>query len=290
MTYQRFQAGLSLVELMVALAISSFLILGVTQIYIDNKRSYSFQQNQTENLEAGRYALLMLQQELTKAGYRRRPDEQPSNAFPEIPTDIPGLGCGVFSAGETVKRTALSSLCIRYQPRDNLERNCLGELPATASTLQTGPYTSSPEIVIERLYFEKDPDSEAGALKCTRVHTNPSGTVLSGRNVQTGELVSGIVDLRYELGVGSAADPRNISQYTTTATTLPILAVRYTALLRSSGIRLRESVDVSDALANWQALTGLENSDSLVAAIKADDKGQIYQVSQSNVMLRNLMP
>jgi len=289
MIYRRFQAGLSLVELMVALAISSFLILGVTQIYIDNKRSYSFQQNQTENLEASRYALLMLQQELTKAGYRRRPDEQLSAAFPAA-ADISGLGCGAFSAGETVKKTALNSLCIRYQPRDHLERNCLGELPATASTLQTGPYTSSPEIVIERLYFEKDTDSEAGTLRCTRVHTSPSGTALSGRATQTGELVSGLVDLRYELGVGSAADPRNISQYTTAATTLPILAVRYTALLRSSGIRLRESVDVSDALENWQALTGLENSDSLVAAIKADDKGQIYQVSQSNVMLRNLMP
>lgn len=45
------QAGLSLVELMVALAISSVLILGITQIYIDNKRSYSFQQNQAENQE-----------------------------------------------------------------------------------------------------------------------------------------------------------------------------------------------------------------------------------------------
>lgn len=287
MMYRHIQAGLSLVELMVALAISSFLILGVTQIYIDNKRSYSFQQNQTENLEGSRYALLMLQQELTKAGYRRRPDEQLSAAFPAA-GDL--AGCGAFSAGETVKRIAANSLCIRYQPRDHLERNCLGELPATASTLEPGPYTSSTEIVIERLYFEKDTDSEAGTLKCTRVHTTPSGTTLSGRTAQTGELVSGLVDLRYELGVGSAADPRNISQYTTADTTLPILAVRYTALLRSSGIRLRESVDVSDALENWQTLTGLEDSDAVVAAIKADDNGQIYQISQSNVMLRNLMP
>ena len=289
MIYRRFQTGLSLVELMVALAISSFLILGVTQIYIDNKRSYSFQQNQTENLEASRYALLMLQQELTKAGYRRRPDEQLSAAFPAA-ASISGLGCGAFSAGETVKRTASNSLCIRYQPRDHLERNCLGDLPATAATLASGPYTSSSEIVIERLYFQKDPDSEAGTLRCTRVHTDLSGTVLSERRLQTGELVSGLVDLRYEFGVGTAADPRNISEYTTANTTLPILAVRYTALLRSSGIRLRESVDVSDALRNWQTLAGLQDSDSLVAAIKADDKGQIYQVSQSNVMLRNLMP
>jgi len=289
MNYQRTQAGLSLVELMVALAISSFLILGVTQIYIDNKRSYSFQQNQTENLEAGRYALLMLQQELTKAGYRRRPDEQSVNAFP-APSETNLAGCGTFPAGVTVKRTALDSICIRYQPRDHLERDCLGDLPVTATALEAGPYTSSDEIVVERLFFEKDANSLSGTLKCTRVHTNLAGTVLAARAAQTGELVSGLVDLRYEFGVGSAADPRNISQYTTAATNLPILAVRYTALMRSSGASLRESVAVGDALNNWQALTGLANSDSLVAALKADDKGQLYQVSQSTVMLRNLMP
>lgn len=289
MNYQRTQAGLSLVELMVALAISSFLILGVTQIYIDNKRSYSFQQNQTENLEAGRYALLMLQQELTKAGYRRRPDEQPESAFP-APSETNLASCGTFAAGVTVKRTALDSICIRYQPRDHLERNCLGDLPATATALEAGPYTSANEIVVERLFFEKDANSLSGTLKCTRVHTNLAGAVLDGRTAQTGELVSGIVDLRYEFGVGSAADPRNISQYTTAATNLPILAVRYTALMRSSGANLRESVAVGDALNNWQALTGLANSDSVVTALKADDKGQLYQVSQSTVMLRNLMP
>ncbi len=36
----RRQSGLSMIELPVALAISSFLILGITQIYLDNKRNY----------------------------------------------------------------------------------------------------------------------------------------------------------------------------------------------------------------------------------------------------------
>ena len=88
------QAGLSLVELMVALAISSVLILGITQIYIDNKRSYAFQQNQAENQEASRYTLLLLQQELAKAGYRRRPDVPFDESFPANNA----LGCGFAKA------------------------------------------------------------------------------------------------------------------------------------------------------------------------------------------------
>lgn len=289
MTYQRSQSGLSMVELLVALAISSFLILGVTQVYIDNKRSYSFQQSQTENLESGRYALLVLQQELTKAGYRRRPDEGTDIAFPAV-GDL--AGCGAFSLGQAIKRTEFNSLCIRYEPRNHLERNCLGELPVTAADLEEAPYTSSDEIIIERLYFAKDDDEdgEAGALMCTRVHTTRAGATLDGREAQSGELVSGLADLRYEFGTGTAADPRSITQYTSASTTLPILAVRHTALMRSAGARLRDSIDAATALTTWQDMVEVEDDDEVLAALKADDSGQLYQISQSNVMLRNLMP
>lgn len=281
------QAGLSLVELMVALAISSFLILGVTQIYIDNKRSYLFQQNQSESIEGSRYILLLLQQELTKAGYRRRPDEQPEAAFPAAP-DL--AECGTFSAGETIKRTAQDSVCIRYQPRDHLERNCLGDLPATATLLETGPYTSAQEIIIERLWFEKESDSESGSLQCTRVHTDLVGNPLSGRTPSTGELIAGLVDFRFEFGVGSSSDDRSISRYTDGSTGDPILAVRYTALMRSSNANQREAIDTDTALKKWQDLTGLESSDAKLQALKTDDTGQLYHISQSTVMLRNLMP
>lgn len=286
MKQQRLQAGLSLIELMVAMALSSFLILGVVQIYVDNKRSYSFQQSQSENLEGSRYAMLLLQQELSKSGYRRRPDEQFDIAFPALPGNL--ALCGEFSAGETVKRTSQSSICIRYQPRDQFDRDCLGELPATAAALETGPYTSTEEIIIERLWFEQGDSNGPGRLNCTRVHTNMAGTVTVAAN--TGELIGGIVDLRYELGTGSSADPRSVSQYTVDATSDPILAVRYVALMRSSGGSLRDSISAADALKNWQAITGLEDSDEKLAALKSDDKGQLYQVSQSSVTLRNLMP
>lgn len=287
MKRHRLQAGLSLVELMVALAISSFLILGVTQIYIDNKRSYLFQQNQSENIEGSRYIRLLLQQELSKAGYRRRPDEQFEAAFPAAP-DL--AGCGAFSAGETIRRTALGSVCIRYQPRDHLERSCLGDLPATVTLLDDGPYTSAQEIIIERLWFEKESGTESGSLKCTRVHTDLAGAPLSDRTPTTAELVTGLVDFRFEFGVGSSSDDRSISRYTDGSTGDPILAVRYTALMRSSNANQREAIDTDAALKKWQDLTGLESSDAKALALKADDMRQLYHVSQSSVMLRNLMP
>lgn len=269
------QAGLSLVELMVALAISSLLIIGVTQIYIDNKRSYVFQQNQSENQEGSRYTLLLLQQELAKAGYRRRPDIPLAESFPASNV----AGCN-FAAGETAKRYAndQDAICIRYQPHNHLERDCLGNLPVNASSIQAEPYTDAQEIIVERLFLEED------TLKCQSSHVTGSTT-----NHGPGELVAGIADLRFEFGVGTNSDDRRVSKYISTPDG-PVLAIRYTALLRSSNINLRDAVDVDTALGNWIRITGASEDDTTVAELKAADKGNLYQVSQSAVMLRNLLP
>lgn len=274
MKHRETQAGLSLIELMVALAISSFLILGVTQIYIDNKRSYAFQQNQSENQESSRYTLLLLQQELAKAGYRRRPDVPLDEAFPASNA----LGCD-FPKGVTAKQrgSAQNDICIRYQPHSHLERDCLGDLPANAAAIESSPYTDAGETIVERLFLE------GGSLKCQSAHVTTTTTSA------TGELVSGIADLRFEFGVGTGSDGRRVSKYIATPDG-PVLAIRYTALLRSSNTNLRDAVDVDTALGNWMKITGASEEDTTVVALKAADKGNLYQVSQSAVMLRNLLP
>jgi type IV pilus assembly protein PilW len=284
------QKGLSLIELLIAMAISSFLILGVTQIYLDNKRSYSFQQNQAENLEGARYLLMLMQQELAKTGYRRRPDETLETAFPAMAANT-SLGCSAFTAGQTVLRTANNSLCIRYQPRDDQDRDCLGDLPANAASLvANGPYTEGDEVIIERLYFEYDDSSSNGSLRCTRMHTSKAGSILSGRGVTSAELISGVADLRLELGTGTSADTRSITQYTSAATTNPILAVRYSVLLKGPQLGQRESISTDTALASWQSLVNLADDDEQLSSISEADKRHLYQVSQSTVVLRNLLP
>ncbi|MBM7063102.1 prepilin-type N-terminal cleavage/methylation domain-containing protein [Pseudomonas sp. UL073] len=259
----KYQSGLSLIEMMIALVISSFLIIGVTQIYIDNKRSYAFQQSQAENQEGSRFVQLFLQDELTKAGYRRRPDEPFESAFPADTTQ----GCG-FNAGETIKRLSGSSICLRYQPRDGTDRNCEGNTVGSAASVQN-PYTKPSANIVEKIEL----DTTKGEITC-----NGSS------------LVSGAADLRFEFGVGSAVAPQTIAKYikVAPASTEPILTVRYTVLMRASGKSQRDAVTVDTALQNWTNLTGATTAE--VAALKAADSGQLYQVSQGTVMLRNRMP
>lgn len=271
MKLSRLQRGLSMIELMVALAISSFLIVGVTQIYIDNKRGYSFQQGQSENQEGSRYSTLFLQQELAKAGYRRAPDQEMNDAFKAENLS----GCN-FAAGQTVMRISASSICIRYQPRDSTERDCQGNAVTTAADY-LAPYTASTENFVERIWF----DSNKGDLVCTR---QPAGGESKDVSVMTG-----LADVRFAFGTGTTSNPRAVTQFVVTpANNQPILAIRFITLTRSisGGIRYASTVDT--ALQNWKDYSGASASE--VSALKNADNSQLYQFSQNTVSLRNLLP
>ncbi|GGK01730.1 PilW family protein [Pseudomonas matsuisoli] len=279
------QRGLSLVELLVALAISSFLILGVTQLYIDNKRSYVFQQSQSQNSETARYALLILQQELAKTGYRRRPDEAFEGAFPASNVGECDFAPGTtlitakdYSATNSNKQNAEAGICLRYQPRSEHDLDCLGNA-VTNTTGIDKPYTSTSEIVVQRFYVAGD------TFRCESRRTDKDGTAKG--NTSSAELTSGLTALKYEFGVGTAADNRAITNYTGDPTDKPILAVRYTVLLES-GANLRESVGADDALAEWQTLTNADAAE--MASLKTADERQLYQVFQNMIALRNLLP
>lgn len=262
------QRGLSMIELLVTLLIGSFLVLGITQIYIDNRRSYAFQQSQSENQESSRYALLLLQQQLEKAGYRRFTDQEWTTAFP---ADTTLTGCN-FPAGSTVVwNDTNSSLCIRYQPRTDEERDCLGN---SIAGIPANPNTETTILFRERIWF----DAANSRLMCA-----------STTNAAAGELISGVAGLRFEFGVADAMESQTLDRYVAQGTiTDRIVAVRYKALMRSSGGKVRDTSDDSPVLEQWQALTGV--TDTAIEALSSDDTGQIYQISQSTIMLRNLMP
>lgn len=258
------QLGLSMIELLVALVISSLLILGITQIYIDNRRSYVFQQSQGENQEGSRYAMLVLQQELDKAGYRRLTDTPATEVFP---SDSSLTGC-TFAEGKAIAwNNTNSSLCIRYEPRNQTDRDCLGN---TLADVPDEPDKEAPSIFFERLYVS-------------------NGSLMCATKTSAGELLTGVAGLRFEFGLETDASPRVLDRYVAQqAVSDGIVTVRYAALMRSSAAKVRDTVDDSPALAQWQALSGAPAP--TITALKSADSGQIYQVSQSTVMLRNLMP
>ncbi|MDJ0833014.1 MAG: PilW family protein [Gammaproteobacteria bacterium] len=63
------QAGLSLVELLVAMVISLFLMGGIVQVYVGNKSAYNFSDANARVQENGRFALDTMATDLRMAGF-----------------------------------------------------------------------------------------------------------------------------------------------------------------------------------------------------------------------------
>jgi len=61
--------GLSLVELLIAMLLGLFLTSGIVSVYLGSKRNYSYEEQAARIQENGRYAMRLLQRELTMAGF-----------------------------------------------------------------------------------------------------------------------------------------------------------------------------------------------------------------------------
>lgn len=84
------QTGLSLVELMVSLVLSLFIILVSTAFYVNNKSTYRFISSSTDVQENGRYAIHFLRESIANAGFPKV--DLSLDAFPMASPPTNGVG------------------------------------------------------------------------------------------------------------------------------------------------------------------------------------------------------
>lgn len=75
----RHQRGMTLVEILVALAISGVLLAGVMQIFVSSKQTYRFQESMARLQENGRFAIDFITRELRMAGYTGCYNQDPAS-------------------------------------------------------------------------------------------------------------------------------------------------------------------------------------------------------------------
>jgi type IV pilus assembly protein PilW len=69
MNNSKYQHGISMVEILVALVISLFLLGGIVQVYLANKSTYAFTDSISRIQENGRFSMDIMAQELRMAGF-----------------------------------------------------------------------------------------------------------------------------------------------------------------------------------------------------------------------------
>lgn len=272
------QRGLSIIELMIALLISSILILGITQVYLDSKRNHMYHQGQTANLDTSRFSAMMFEDILSKAGYRRNPERNMREAFHLLgASDL----CAAFPAGHVITRLKSSTdkgLCIRYQPAVSGEALCDGTT-ATLSASSQRPFLTSKqsEQVVLALKFVPGSEQDGGHISC---RSNKGNTEV--------ELIEGIADIRVFFAVSDgpyrriknsgymAADDWSSSDGI-------VRGIRF-ELLSASGRGTRDGE--SAIYTNW-----LEQADSASQTrLNSLDQRHIYQQVVGSQAIRNMMP
>jgi type IV pilus assembly protein PilW len=219
---KRSQIGISMIELLVAMLISSFLILGVTQVYLDNRSNALFQQSQGNNIENARFSILILEQELAKTGYKRRPDDTMVAAFPK--ESYPG--CGEMTAGQVVKYINATEFCTRYQPAFTGATSCEGKAIAN---IADKPYEVMNDAQVAHSHF-----------------------ALNGQNLtcNDAEIASNIGGLRFNYGVNALAAEKSISNYTATPGAGDNIRVIQFSVLAASSTEVTQEA-ASTAYAFW---------------------------------------
>lgn len=260
--------GLTLVELMVAMAIGLFLVLVATTIYLQGLSSFNFRVGQSENLGNSRQAQDVLEVALSKAGYRRNPTQAMSDAFP-ADAAAQANGCQ-FAAGQALYAVDLKTLCMRFQARDAAETDCSG----TGSSLGT-------------VAAYETPASGTGLFSERYALANGTLVCQAGSPVQTIAMADGVRDLHFDFGVDQQTDPgatRRVDEFSPGAPAAgeTIRSLRYALLLVSSGKRLTQGMS-STVCSRWTALGGdLQSCDT--------SQDPLYQLVVGTLSLRNLMP
>ena len=248
---KKYQKGLSIVELMVALLLSSLLILGVTQIYLDNKRSHLFQKAQADNSDSARFALTFLDNELNKAGFRRRPDILFEEVFKSDNTNG-------FNAGSVASKIT-NGILIRYQAAHPGQTGCDG---SEIDDIPDAPYVGiDAPILTAKLEFTD------GQLKC------------EGETI-----VEGVADFKLLYAVGARSDAaRSIDRYTETPqASEEIRGIKYDILLKSPNPNLAEASD-NAIYSSWREQHYAEENPN-------PDNKHIYQVTSNTIIFRNATP
>lgn len=124
---RRRAAGFSLVELMVALALSLFLLAGIVVIYMSTDQSYRVEQATGQLQEHERLAATFVGSVVQSAGYYGEPSTYyPDLAFP-ADTTFAQSGQSVVGTHSTYAGGSADSLTVRFltQPNDGV-LDCLG--------------------------------------------------------------------------------------------------------------------------------------------------------------------
>lgn len=268
----RFQAGFSLIELMVALLLSSLLVAGAVKMFTANTQAMRLQQQISVAQESGRLGIEMLKADLRRAGMGDPVGANEIvgvNAATAVGSAVPGL------------LAASDSIQVAYQPAE-ATTDCEGN---------TAPANST---VINRYYVAADTNPAIAALFCDGrvinggVTTNgPSGTALL-RGVESFQVQYGVLGPAPVAGAASSVNGYGSARRYVTAGALGGATLQQVVSLRIGLlVRSEEGIEGLPAPANDIPLLDQTVTATTLATVQVTGRRPVHRAFVETMALRN---
>ncbi|MCP1676630.1 type IV pilus assembly protein PilW [Natronocella acetinitrilica] len=188
------QAGLSIVEIMVALLISSILLLGVVTIFSSTRQTYDVQQSLSRIQENGRFAQYFLQSEIRMAGFQGcsrfvstavKADPPPEDFFDGIDRPIFGE---ISTGGDAVEGTEVIYIRRAGATGIRLTGNMSGDnaniqVTDNRADFKAGDYLFIADCSNADLFRATNVSNETqGSTRLTIAHSSSMNTPLPGKS------------------------------------------------------------------------------------------------------------
>lgn len=208
LNFSKRQHGLSIVELMVALAVGMVLIAGILQVFLSSKNTYAVNEAMSRVQENGRFALEFIARSARQAGYIDPNDKvnKPYAIIPEgVRCNLADKACSVNGAGLLADKVSFA-----FQPPVNVTGrrvDCVGD---------TSDIDTDDKVVINR-FLIKSENTASSALACQRLVLDKNLNLLgAAKYFEEAALVEGVDKIQIQYGISTTAsdlDSRSVNQY-----------------------------------------------------------------------------
>jgi len=171
MSHIKTQLGLSIVELMVTLVLSLFIMLVTTGFYINNKSTYRFIDSSNDVQESGRYAIHFLRETIVNAGFPKINSTIKTFPTASLPADGPG--------------TNPDRISVSYQATEDCLGNAVvGTVTSTFTVVGNNLLCNNVQLIVgvENLQIEYGIDTDNPADNIPNTYRR-AGTVANWDNV-----------------------------------------------------------------------------------------------------------
>lgn len=272
------QSGLSLVELLVATAISTVLLAGVAQLYVSNSVTYQLQTGSADVLENGRYAIERLRYIVRQSAYRADPTLEEAVVFSNTARPVFGFNNQGDDRNDVLR--------IRYQGADDETIiDCLGNVIYATSPDAEGNVRTT--TAVNTFYVATGSDGEPGLFcSANAVVDDPDGTAIPDGGQ---EIVRGVERIQVLYGVDTDGnDGQTIANRYSRADTVSSNTEWSNVVSLRIGLLMRSSNDVrSTNDTNSYFLAGIEQVGVVNTPLLHPVDRRLRRTVNTTITLRN---